>query len=456
MVTLLTINYLHVTVQLIRKGCEALRLGVVIKVGTDAGTPADQIKRINVARVLQAIHWGRHSSRVDIASALALNPATASRAVTRLLGLGLVREFDPQPNAEVGRRKTPLAVDSETYVVVGVHAGLLRTTVGLVSLHGQMLSGTSFDHRATPPREAIAAAAEWAKAEVRTSHRLTLGVGLAMHGHRGEPGGSVPGTGLTHDEARRVLGELFPGATVRVDPVSTADALAQYWWSPDAVRSGHTSDAQEHPTHEVAPQLLLYLYVAALPGVALLDGGMAAPGSRGLSGNIDHLQVPHPMGNRCECGLDACFLANVGNIAVIDAASRISGRALESLREVVDLAETEPAVRDLLRRRAENIVAAARVLDDLIEPDRFVLGGDAVARSSAIITELIGQMPPRSAGDGIGRNALHVIDSREESVVRGPAALVFAELMDKPEDVTARATDFGPPDDPALTSRRGA
>src|SRR6478609_4578402 len=89
-------------------------------------------------RVLEELRGAGPLARDQLAQATGLSGATIARAVTSLGAAGMVRERrDLAPTGAVGRPGTPVEIDPTTYVVVGVHQGVLETTVALCDLGGR-------------------------------------------------------------------------------------------------------------------------------------------------------------------------------------------------------------------------------------------------------------------------------------------------------------------------------
>src|SRR5262245_21657640 len=103
-------------------------------------------------RVLEELRGSGPLARDQLARATDLSPATIARAVTSLGAAGLVRERrDLTPAGAVGRPGTPVEIDPTTYVVVGVHQGVLETTVSLSDLAGRTVASESRPRRLGDP-----------------------------------------------------------------------------------------------------------------------------------------------------------------------------------------------------------------------------------------------------------------------------------------------------------------
>lgn len=86
-----------------------------------------EVPNRNRAAVLAQVLESSPTTRVAVAAATGLSPATVSRMVDALLGEGLLRETDEVTSGRRGRRATLLEVVADRAVVVGVDLGASST-----------------------------------------------------------------------------------------------------------------------------------------------------------------------------------------------------------------------------------------------------------------------------------------------------------------------------------------
>ncbi len=398
------------------------------KLGTcTGGLPSERIRRANLGRVLQAIHLRGSISRSELATQLALSPATASRAVHTLLELGYVQELKPEEREEAGRRKTPISIDGEHNMVLSVHIGILRTTIGLVSMTGEVAEKQTLDLRPDGALEAVKILLEKYVIEDQASSRIR-GIGIATEVHTQADAGRLASMHepISPRAAKAEISRHFPAYLVEAATIPTAAALAEFWL-----------------TQSPRPRTLLYLYVAALAGVALLIDGSPSLTGQPIAGSIDHIQVPEPTGMPCHCGRPACFAATAGNLGLIAKANSLINKRqpFSSLKEVLDAAAESPQLLALLNQRARNIAYVAGVLADIFGSEALIIGGDAAALvpeylQAALAPHLRITTPSHRTA---GPVSISPID--RDGPVLGPAALIIAKVLQDPACVHMTPTE---------------
>jgi hypothetical protein len=104
------------------------------------------MRRRNESAVLRAVLASGPIARTDIARLTQLSAPSVTKVTTWLVQAGFLRVLPSTHRPENGRPAVPLALESRTHVAVGVHIGLLRTTIGVVGLDGSVLEQFELDH----------------------------------------------------------------------------------------------------------------------------------------------------------------------------------------------------------------------------------------------------------------------------------------------------------------------
>lgn len=299
------------------------------------------------AQVLEQIRVGGLVTREQIVAGSGLSVATVGRAVTALVEAGVLRERpDRIRSGAVGRPGTPVEIDPERYVVVGLHIGRRIATVALADLAGRVVA-----HQ-TVRRSSLAAPDLADLSRVAASllgslpHRAPLSAGLVAPWRE---------LGLAPLACGREL-EQLTGLDVHTGDHIAAVAAAEFL----------------HRRHGT-PGVTLYIYARDTIGFALaVAKGEMVEVSR--VGSLAHF--PTGTGASCGCGRTGCLEAAAGDEAIVRAARatrHISGGDIGSVYEASD----EPRVLRLLRDRARMLGTAASVVRDMTAPDRVVLVGQA-------------------------------------------------------------------------------
>ncbi|WP_103350665.1 ROK family protein [Amycolatopsis sp. CA-128772] len=193
-------------------------------------------------------------------------------------------------------------------------------------------------------------------------------VGVAMPGTIG-PDGRIAAwpsrpewTGLALDPALR---GLFPEAAVAWADDGDLGALAE-------ARAAECDN-------------LLYVGVGTGVGGGLVLHGEPCPGSARGSFELGHVVVELD-GPPCVCGRRGCLQAIASGPATLDSAARLRGAAVsfDDLRHA--LGDGQPWAVSAVRRTARALAAAVTSVQELVHPDRVILGGGFAAG----IPELVG------------------------------------------------------------------
>nr|AXL05347.1 ROK family protein [uncultured bacterium] len=186
-------------------------------------------------------------------------------------------------------------------------------------------------------------------------------VGVAMPGTVG-PDGRVTAwpsrpewTGLALDVALR---ELFPGAVVAWADDGDLGALAE-------ARAAGCDN-------------LLYVGVGTGIGGGLVLHGEPCPGTARGSFELGHVIVELD-GPPCVCGRGGCLQAIASGPATLDRAARLRGTAVtfDDLRQA--WGDDRPWAVDAVRRTTRAVAAAVTGVQELLHPDRVVIGGGFAA-----------------------------------------------------------------------------
>ena len=325
----------------------------------------ESLRRRNAASVADIILREKQVSRAEIASIVGLSQGAVTKITAELKRAGLIVERESATvERDPGRPRVPVSVDRSTFRFAGVHLGLLRSTVGLVDLAGDLVVERVVEHRSLRPATVLREARELLDRARKASGGTVLGAGVCA-------GGWV-------DPERGVLRE---NPVLGWRDVALADAVG---WPdvPIAVDSSARAFALAHARFVAANDHgnLVYLIIGNIVGAAQLVEGRPIAGYASAAGTIDHLPVGPNTGLRCSCGRRDCLWSLASDVAVVER-SRAAGLISEKgqLEDVIERStEAGPKGRratQFLRDRAQYAGVAVGLLLDLLSPDFVVLDG---------------------------------------------------------------------------------
>ena len=271
-------------------------------------TTGDQplLKRINRSVLLRLLRGQPGLSRARLAHQSGLTKSTVSALVRELLDEHWLMEASAPVAAEgLGRPSTPLRINDQVRVLLGVEIGVQQLRVVTVSLAGQVqdtlelpLDGTE---AASVCRQTTALVHQaW---QTLSSHGLVLsGIGVCLPGAVDEAAGLVrfaPNLGWRNRPFLAMLKQSLDRAGVPSDSLHLHN-------DADAAALGEFEFADSD-----ASQALIFVSCDVGVGAGIVLNDHLFTGVRGMAGEIGHsvLEVGGPL---CSCGRRGCAETFIG------------------------------------------------------------------------------------------------------------------------------------------------
>ncbi len=385
-------------------------LGTAAGAGAARGRPVEAGRR-NAAAVVRAVLDHGPVPRHRIAELTGLSAATVTRLTARLTGGGQLLELPSVLGpAEAGRPRVPLDLPLAVTAVIGVHIGLLRTTLGVVDLRGGLLEQLVVPRGSPEPDQVIEeiASAVGVLTNRQTSRRI-LGVGVSAGGWIDTEAGTVAEHGPLGWRDVPLLAELGRRLEqpVRLDGLVRALALAEGWYG-----AGREADS------------LLEFFVGNVVGAAFTTGRRIHHGPRSAAGSIAHLRVPGLTGAGCGCGRSDCLQGAVADSSVLELARREGAVGPDdAYEELTRRARAGSIAADrVLRTRSRQLGQAAAILLDLVNPELIVLAGGPL-RTPEYLPLIREELARHSALGAAGGERLVLSGLGERALVLASAAV---------------------------------
>jgi predicted NBD/HSP70 family sugar kinase len=282
-----------------------------ITVGRDAhhrprGVAAEELRRHNLATLLERLHLLGPTSRSELTSTTGLNRSTVADLISELAGLGLVVEGPAQASSGPGRPSPVVRTRPEGATVLAVEFSVDSVAVATVGLGGHV-----FDQVREPRPRARVTAAETVDEVARIAKPLIdelpepatlIGVGAGVAGVTRRSDGFVhlaPNLGWRNVPVGEMLAsELGLDQPVLVANEADLGALAEY-------RRGIGAGIPH----------LIYLSGEAGIGAGIIHDGKPMLGAAGYAGEAGHTLV-NPGGHQCRCGAIGCWETEAGEEAL--------------------------------------------------------------------------------------------------------------------------------------------
>ncbi|MCP4968350.1 MAG: ROK family protein [bacterium] len=391
--------------------------------GSPRGVAADQLRRHNLATVLEHLHLGGAATRSQLTAFSGLNRSTIADLIGELSDLGLVAEARGTTRSGPGRPSPVAQVVPEGAVVLAVEVSVDSMAVATVGLGGHVFNQIRIARSRGQfhPQTTVNDIAEMARPLLSALPAQYNLVGM---------GAAIVGIVRRHDG----LVHLAPNLGWRELPLG--EMLADTLDLNVPVHVANDADLGALGEHRRGGlgQVSHIVYIGAEVGIGcgLIIDGVPLLGSAGYAGEVGHMFV-NPDGHECRCGATGCWETEAGEKALlgrVESLSAVSG--LEAVDAVVKLAaggdaDTLQAISDTghwLGVGISNIV-------NLFNPEVIVLGG---------LYHRLFEYLEHSVNEGASR-ALHASRKMvqiKESVVGqnatlvGASELALAELIDDP------------------------
>lgn len=387
------------------------------------GVAADELRRHNLAAVLDRLHHSGPLSRSELAERTGLNRSTIRDLIGELVALQFVEEGPGLASTGPGRPSPVARARADGAVVLA-----LEVTVDSVAARTVGLGGHVYDEvrvararRTSSPAETIGHVANLAAPlldSLPPGHRL-VGAGIAVAGVVRRSDGFVH-IAPNLDWRDVPLGEIAAQALgiERVMLANEADLGALGEYRRGAGRGvGH----------------LIYVAGEVGIGTGIIINGTPMLGSAGYAGETGHNMV-NPAGRPCRCGSVGCWETEAGEEALARSAGLPEGLVGQALlEELVSRADREDVTTlEALDHIGRWLGIGIGNLINSFNPEVVVIGGfyselfayveDSVRRG-ALESSL--EAPAKMAS--IRRCELGV-----DAPLMGAAELVFAEVIASP------------------------
>ena len=330
-------------------------------------TTGDQqlVKRINRSVLLRLLRAQPGLSRARLSQHSGLTKSTVSALVRELLAEHWLSEASaPVAQDGMGRPSTPLHINADLRVLIGVEIGVRQMRLVQVSLTGEVMASAGQPLASTQAQPVCAQAAQMVRQAwlaLTRNHLQLSGVGVCLPGAIDEGSGVVqfaPNLGWRDVKFLAMLTRALaqaglPEMGIHLHNDADAAALGEYEFA-----GGESED----------PLIFVNCDVGVGAGIVLND--RLFTGARGMAGEIGH-SIMQVDGALCSCGRRGCAETFIGARALdtaegVERAARYLGVLIQNLdvmfnpRVVVVGGQSCSTHADLLEGAARSVQAYAR------------------------------------------------------------------------------------------------
>lgn len=382
---------------------------------------AEELRRHNLAAVLERVHLSGPLSRSELTTATGLNRSTIAHLVRELTGLGLVEEGRAPVASGPGRPSPLVRARPEGATALAVELAVGSVAVATVGLGGHVYNRVRV---ARPrgrfsPEETVQDVAKLAGPllDALPPEHALVGVGIAVVGLTRRSDGLVPlAPNLGWRDvplATMLADELGIAATVSVANEADLGALAEY-------RRGAHAGAGN----------LIYVSGEVGIGTGMIVDGRPLLGSAGYAGEAGHMLV-NPDGQTCRCGATGCWETEAGESALLRRTGLIDDdRGIDVIAE-----RAEAGDEATLRAIAETgrwLGIGIGNLVNVFNPDVVVLGGVYQRLFPYFRRPTLDRVRKRALGPPGAMATVVPSELGLDAVLMGAAELVLSQVITDP------------------------
>lgn len=378
-----------------------------------------KINRIAMIRLVRA-HAGL--SRADIAKQTGLTKSTVSLLVQELIDEGWLCEEAILATGQVGRRPTPLALDTERLALVGVDVGCDFLNVLVSNLKGEVLYRQMQDFSATSIDGRLDALMPMLQAALHSQpERQCLGIGFGVHA-------------ILSADARHLIHAPNLGWNDLDLHTLIAAKLAQAgialpFYSMNESNGGALAESVfvRHPAHHS----LVYLSMGVGLGGGVVLNDRLYCGHDGYAGEIGHtiMQVDGPL---CGCGRHGCaetWVSQSGLSRLLGAKETLSVATLKQKLQAGD-----PPTHLAAATAGRYLGVLMQNIANTINPQEIVLGGPLVELGTPLLDTALNTFSASQGRFDTRKTTIKINQAGLDACALGAAALVFEAMLQLDEN----------------------
>jgi predicted NBD/HSP70 family sugar kinase len=270
------------------------------------GVAAEELRRHNLATLLEHLHLLGPTSRSELTATMGLNRSTIADLIGELSTLGLVEEGPAQASSGPGRPSPMVLTRPEGAIVLAVEFSVDSVAVATVGLGGHIFG------QVREPRP---------RARVTPGETISQVAGLAgplLDALPGDASLSGIGAGVA-GVTRRSDGFVHLAPNLGWHDVPVGDMLSSELRLDQPVLVANEADlgalAEYRRGVGAGVPHLIYLSGEAGIGAGIIHDGKPMLGAAGYAGEAGHTLV-NPEGHECRCGAKGCWETEAGEEAL--------------------------------------------------------------------------------------------------------------------------------------------
>lgn len=397
------------------------------------GFASEELRRHNLAAVLDRLHLGGPMTRSELATQTGLNRSTIRDLIGELADLGLVVENRGKPTTGPGRPSSVARVAPTGAVVLAVELEVDSIAVATVGLGGHIFGevrqpNSPGNIRPDDVVERLAAMTEPLLRGLPPDH-IFIGAGVGVAGVVRRSDGFVhqaPNLGWQDVPIGKMIARELQTDLVSVANEADLGALGEF-------RRGAGRDAKH----------MLYVAGEVGVGIGIIQEAIPMLGMSGYAGEAGHTMV-NPHGRACRCGATGCWETEVGEEALLERAGMSDWTGGSPFEEIVARIEAgDSETQSALWETGRWLGIGIGNLINIFNPEMVVVGGffhslyPSMAAAIEVGAKAVALDAPWEACT-IRRSELG-----SAALVIGAAELVLGEVIADPSTLIDRRSPVG-------------
>ena len=368
------------------------------------------LKNINRMAMIRLIRGQPGLSRADLATNTGLTKSTVSQLVQELIDEGWLSEDDALVTGSIGRRPTPLRLNTEKLALIGADLNVGQIDVVATTLTGEVIATTQRKMDTKDVKEVMAVLADGIAEIVRemlAQHRTVLGVGLGVPGPVHAVSGILhfsPNFGWRDVPVRTELNAALTAAGISKLPVyvqrrAATAALGEVEFASIEV---------EEP--------LLYIHLGLSIGAGVFVSDRLLSGHGGFAGDVGNQQLKSEGTYR-----------TAEEIISLRAMARVAGITPHEFQSRVEAGDD--SVQQVLENAGHYLGVLIHNLWSTFDPAQVVLGGQCSRFGTYYVDTALATLNERVSDGSLRPPKVTVARFGEQAVAIGATALVLHQIV---------------------------
>lgn len=384
------------------------------------GINQDTIQGFNRSLIISLLRKQGMCSRVQLANTTGLKQATVTNIINDFIQWGFVKEVGFL-NGIKGRRSIGIAINTDTFRVIGVRIARKYYSVGLFDLTGKMHKLQRVEtNLEDQPRDIFANIKTMIQEFLKENQSYTiLSIGVAIPGpfiqKEGRIGLMTEAEGWKDILIKKELEELYH-IPVILEHDANAGVYAQQW---------HSREASEC-------EVLIYVAVGQGIGAGIMIDGEVMKGSLGTAGEIGHTTINFN-GLKCSCGNTGCLEKYCSSIAFTNAVNQATKQNL-TFEQIKELTKQGDPV--CLQKFTESCAYLGIGIVNLINnfnPDMIILGDEMAHIQPDLMYDTICKTVKNRVIPEVWENLkIGFSNIKNDSILHGAAIVAINEVFENP------------------------